>query len=93
MSASILKSRSANPPLEFARQILDSTLGSANSVEHATLQFAKRAGSFGTALEKTGLAVHEIVANAAGGITVILIKYIRQSQDKRNGKPRPETSL
>jgi hypothetical protein len=80
MSASILKSRNADPPLELTRQTLHSTLESANSVD-GTLEFAKRAGSFGTPLEKIGLAVHEIVANAVGETTVTLIKYIRQSRD------------
>jgi hypothetical protein len=92
MSASILKSRNTDPPLELTGQTVDSTLESANSVD-GTLEFAKRAGCFGTTLEKIGLAVHEIVANAVGETTVTLIKYIRQSRDDRNRKPCPETSL
>jgi len=43
---------------------LDSTLESADFVENITLQSARRAGFSGIALEKIGLAVHEIVINA-----------------------------
>jgi serine/threonine-protein kinase RsbW len=43
---------------------LDSTLESADLVENATLEFARAAGFDGIALEKIGLAVHEIVINA-----------------------------
>lgn len=91
MSASILKSRNADSPLELTGQTLDST-PEGGSVE-GTLEFAKRAGSFGTTLEKIGLAVDEIIANAVGETTVTLIKYVRQSRDERNRKPGPETSL
>jgi serine/threonine-protein kinase RsbW len=54
----------ASLPIETTSRILDSTLESADLVENVTLQSARRAGFFGIALEKIGLAVHEIVINA-----------------------------
>jgi len=91
MPASALKSKDADPSLEFMRQTLD--LQSDNSVEHVTVKFAKRTGFFRTTLEKIRLAVREIAANAADGTTVTLSKYIRQSQDNRIRKLRLETSI
>jgi len=54
----------SSQPIGTTTRILDSTLASADIVENATLESARRAGFFGTALEKIGLAVHEIAINA-----------------------------
>jgi serine/threonine-protein kinase RsbW len=43
---------------------LDSTLASADVVENATLESARRAGFYGNALDRIGVAVHEIAINA-----------------------------
>jgi serine/threonine-protein kinase RsbW len=43
---------------------LDSTLTSLDTLENATLDVARKAGFHGDALEKIGLAVREIAANA-----------------------------
>ena len=51
-------------PLETSNQILESTLESVDPVERTALEIAKRAGFHGTDLEKIGVAVHEVVANA-----------------------------
>jgi serine/threonine-protein kinase RsbW len=45
-------------------RILDSTLASADIVENAALESARKAGLYGTALEKIGLAVYEVAINA-----------------------------
>jgi serine/threonine-protein kinase RsbW len=51
-------------PLETCNRILESTLESVDSVERTALEIAERAGFHGTDLEKIGVAVHEVVANA-----------------------------
>ena len=51
-------------PMGTTARILDSTLESADIVENATLESARRAGFYGTVLEQIGLAVHEIAINA-----------------------------
>lgn len=51
-------------PLETSNQILESTLESVDAVERTALEIAERAGFHGTDLEKIGVAVHEVVANA-----------------------------
>ena len=43
---------------------LDSTMDSLDVLEHAAVDVARKAGFHGDALEKIGLAVHEIAANA-----------------------------
>jgi serine/threonine-protein kinase RsbW len=50
--------------LETSNRILESTLESVDSVERTALEIAERAGFHGTDLEKIGIAVHEVVANA-----------------------------
>ena len=50
--------------LETSNQILESTLESVDPVERTALEIAERAGFHGTDLEKIGVAVHEVVANA-----------------------------
>ena len=54
----------SSQPIGTTTRILDSTLASADIVENATLESARRAGFYGTALERIGLAVHEIAINA-----------------------------
>jgi serine/threonine-protein kinase RsbW len=54
----------ASQPIETASRILNSTLASADFAESIALGSAQRAGFSGIALEKIGLAVHEIVINA-----------------------------
>jgi serine/threonine-protein kinase RsbW len=56
--------RSGFRPLESSHRILESTLDSVDSVERTALDIAERAGFDGTDLEKIGVAVHEVVANA-----------------------------
>ena len=56
--------RDLRQPMGATTRILDSTLASADIVENAALESARWAGFFGTALEKIGLAIHEIVINA-----------------------------
>lgn len=51
-------------PLETSNRILESRLESIDSVERTALEIAERAGFHGTDLEKIGIAVHEVVANA-----------------------------
>ena len=51
-------------PLETSSRILESMLESVELAERTTLEIAERAGFHGTDLEKIGIAVHEIVANA-----------------------------
>jgi serine/threonine-protein kinase RsbW len=51
-------------PLETTTRTLDSTLANIDLAENAILEFAQRAGFLGTELEKVGLAVREVVANA-----------------------------
>jgi serine/threonine-protein kinase RsbW len=51
-------------PLETAIQTLDSKLDNIDSAENLILEFAQRAGFRGDELEKVGLAVREVVANA-----------------------------
>jgi serine/threonine-protein kinase RsbW len=51
-------------PIGTTTRILDSTLASADIVENATLESARKAGLYGTTLEKIGLAVYEIAINA-----------------------------
>jgi serine/threonine-protein kinase RsbW len=51
-------------PLETTIQTLDSTLVDIDSAENVILEFAQRAGFRGDELEKVGLAVREVVANA-----------------------------
>ena len=51
-------------PLETACRILESRLEDVDSVERTALDVAGRAGFHGTDLEKIGVAVHEVVANA-----------------------------
>ena len=53
-------------PLETACRILESRLEYVDSVEKTALDIAGRAGFHGTDLEKIGVAVHEVVANAIG---------------------------
>jgi serine/threonine-protein kinase RsbW len=51
-------------PLETTIQTLDSRLDNIDSAENLILEFARRAGFRGDELEKVGLAVREVVANA-----------------------------
>jgi serine/threonine-protein kinase RsbW len=51
-------------PLETTIQTLDSKLDNIDSAENLILEFAQRAGFHGDELEKVGLAVREVVANA-----------------------------
>ena len=51
-------------PLERSNRILESMLENIDSVERAAVEIAERAGFHGTELEKIGVAVHEVVANA-----------------------------
>lgn len=51
-------------PLETAIQTLNSTLDNIDSAENVVLELAQRAGFRGDELEKVGLAVREVVANA-----------------------------
>jgi serine/threonine-protein kinase RsbW len=51
-------------PRETSNRTLESTLESVDSVERTALEIAGRAGFHGTDLEKIGVAVHEVVANA-----------------------------
>ena len=51
-------------PLEVSNRILESTLEGVDSVERTALEIAERAGFRGIDLEKIGVAVHEVVANA-----------------------------
>jgi serine/threonine-protein kinase RsbW len=50
--------------LETTTQTLDSTLDNIDLAESSTLEFAQRAGFYGNELEKVGLAIREVVANA-----------------------------
>ena len=54
----------AGPVLDATTHILDSILESADCVESAALEVARRAGLRETTLEHVGLAVHEITLNA-----------------------------
>ena len=63
-SSANLARTNLSQPIGTTSRILDSTLESADFVENITLQCARRAGFAGIALEKIGLAVHEIVINA-----------------------------
>jgi serine/threonine-protein kinase RsbW len=51
-------------PLETAIETLDSKLDNIDSAENLILEVAQRAGFRGDELEKVGLAVREVVANA-----------------------------
>ena len=51
-------------PLEMSNRVLESTLEGVGSVERTALEIAERAGFHGTDLEKIGVAVREVVANA-----------------------------
>ena len=51
-------------PSEIITRTLDSTIANIDRAEGATLDFAQRAGFLGNELEKVGLAVREVVANA-----------------------------
>ncbi len=51
-------------PLETTTRTLDSTLANIDLAESAALEFAQKAGFLGNELEKVGLAVREVVANA-----------------------------
>jgi serine/threonine-protein kinase RsbW len=51
-------------PSETITQTLDSSIARIDRAESTTLDFAKRAGFLGNELEKVGLAVREVVANA-----------------------------
>ena len=51
-------------PSETLNRTLDSTIANIDEAESATLDFAQRAGFLGNELEKVGLAVREVVANA-----------------------------
>jgi anti-sigma regulatory factor (Ser/Thr protein kinase) len=51
-------------PLEMSTRVLESKLESLDSVERTAIEFAGRAGFHGAGLEKIGIAVHEVVANA-----------------------------
>jgi serine/threonine-protein kinase RsbW len=63
-SGANLARRNLSLPIETTSRILNSTLESADFVESVALQSAQKAGFFGIALEKIGLAVREIVINA-----------------------------
>ena len=56
--------RNQSQPLGATTYTLDSTLTSLDTLENATLDVARKAGFHGDALEKIGLAVREIAANA-----------------------------
>lgn len=56
--------RNRNQPKEATIYTLDSTLTSLDTLENATLDVARKAGFHGDGLEKIGLAVREIAANA-----------------------------
>jgi serine/threonine-protein kinase RsbW len=56
--------RNRSEPSGAITQTLDSTLDSIDSLENAALDVARKAGFHGDALEKIGLAVREIGANA-----------------------------
>jgi len=53
-----------NKPLEAATEIFESTLASVELAENVALEIAQAAGFHGDELEKIGLAVREVVANA-----------------------------
>jgi serine/threonine-protein kinase RsbW len=57
--------RNQSQPLGATTYTLDSTPASLDTLENATLDAARKAGFHGDALEKIGLAVREIAANAA----------------------------
>ncbi len=59
-----LARRNLSRPMGTTTRILNSTFESADFVENATLESARGAGFDGIALEKIGLAVHEVVINA-----------------------------
>ena len=50
--------------VETTTRTLDSTIGNIDLVERDTLELARSAGFLGDELEKVGLAVREVVANA-----------------------------
>ena len=50
--------------VETTTRTLDSTIGNIDLVERDTLELAQSAGFLGDELEKVGLAVREVVANA-----------------------------
>ena len=56
--------RHSTEPLETITRALDSTIANIDQAESVTLDFAQRAGFLGDELEKVGLAVREVVANA-----------------------------
>jgi len=56
--------RHLTEPSETITRTLDSTIANIDQAESATLDFAQRAGFRGNELEKVGLAVREVVANA-----------------------------
>ena len=56
--------RHLTEPSETITRTLDSTLANIDRAESAALDFAQRAGFLGDELEKVGLAVREVVANA-----------------------------
>ena len=56
--------RHLTEPSETITRTLDSTIANIDRAESATLDFAQRAGFLGNELEKVGLAVREVVANA-----------------------------
>ena len=56
--------RHLTEPSEIITRTLDSTIANIDRAEGATLDFAQRAGFLGNELEKVGLAVREVVANA-----------------------------
>ena len=56
--------RTRRHPLEISIRVLESKLEHLDSVEKTALEIAERAGFHGADLEKIGIAVHELVANA-----------------------------
>jgi anti-sigma regulatory factor (Ser/Thr protein kinase) len=50
--------------LEMSTRILESKLENLDAVEGTALEIAERAGFHGAELERIGIAVHEVVANA-----------------------------
>ena len=56
--------RHSTEPSETITRALDSTIANIDQAEIVTLDFAQRAGFLGNELEKVGLAVREVVANA-----------------------------
>jgi serine/threonine-protein kinase RsbW len=59
-----LSTRQLMELLETTTETLDSTLANIDLAASGTLEFARKAGFYGDELEKIGLAVREVVANA-----------------------------